>query len=214
MKLAISKLFPFTINPVECFGLQTLHIPALSMAPSPQQTSPPKTGAWGYGLYQSDIDFEMLDLVAAEAAMMMSDPECLRSSLIPEDFSLRAPVDRVAAVHQLEDGILHRLIRRLNHQNNHGAIVILGVVSMELGVKVNPEDLLAIKMALQRWGTYEVKRDQIVRALEVYSNDGEQWIFDGMRNMETAVVLDVANSPRQGTDRGQIIAEEHDGECQ
>lgn len=95
-------------------------------------------GTWGPSLYQSDIDLEMLDFVTDEAVRMVSDPECLRSSMMPEFFTLRAPINRAATVQQLEDRVLHRLVRRFNHQKNQAATVILGVVCMELGVKINP----------------------------------------------------------------------------
>ncbi|KAL8799225.1 MAG: hypothetical protein Q9182_006059 [Xanthomendoza sp. 2 TL-2023] len=171
------------------------------MSAGRQQARPKDTGTWGYGLYQSDVDLEMLDLVSIEAANMMSDPECLNSSLLPGYFTLRVPIDRAAAVRQLEAGVLHRLVRRFSQYKNHGAVVILGVVSMELGVKINPEDKLAMRMALMRWDIYEVKRDQIVRALEGYSNDGTEWRFDGKRIMEPARITDKAELPAQAVDK-------------
>ncbi|KAL8800976.1 MAG: hypothetical protein Q9200_007082 [Gallowayella weberi] len=171
------------------------------MSTGRQQAPATDTGTWGYGLYQSDVDLELLDLVSTEAANMMSDPECLYSSLLPGYFTLSAPIDKGAAVQQLETGVLHRLIRRFNPHTNHGAVVILGVVSMELGVKINPEDLLAMKMALMRWDVNEVKRDQIYRALDGYSNDGTEWKFDGKRTMQPAVISDMAELPKQEVDK-------------
>ncbi|KAL8863110.1 MAG: hypothetical protein Q9178_000484 [Gyalolechia marmorata] len=153
----------------------------------PQKPAPDNMSSWGTGLYQSDVDLDMLDLIAEEAVKMMSDPECLRSSLMPEFFTLRAPIDRPAAVEQLEGGVLHRLIRRFNHQKNQGAIVILGVVCMELGVKFNPEDRLSINMALMRWDMHEKKRDQVCQAFESYQNNGAVWRFDGKKVMETVI---------------------------
>ncbi|KAL8643448.1 MAG: hypothetical protein Q9226_008365 [Calogaya cf. arnoldii] len=144
-------------------------------------------GTCGSGLYQSDIDLDMLDLIAEEALKMMSDPECLRSAMVPEFFTLRAPIDRVATVQQLEDGVLHRMIRRFSHQKNHGAIVILGVVCMELGARFNPEDVLSIKMALTRWDANKIKKDQVCHAFESYQNNGAVWRFDGTKEAELAL---------------------------
>ncbi|KAL8729331.1 MAG: hypothetical protein Q9166_004828 [cf. Caloplaca sp. 2 TL-2023] len=171
-----------TIPPLLIYERQILHIY--------QQPSTPTMGTWGYNLYQSDVDLNMLDLIADEAAKMMSDPECLRSALIPDAYTLRAPIDKAATVQQLEDGILHRLIRRFNHQKNQGAITILGVVCMELGVKINPEDMLAIKMALMRCEMFEMKRDCIGQALQEYSNDGTVWKYNGKKLQKTATGTD------------------------
>lgn len=141
-------------------------------------------GTWGPSLYQSDIDLEMLDFVTDEAVRMVSDPECLRSSMMPEFFTLRAPINRAATVQQLEDRVLHRLVRRFNHQKNQAATVILGVACMELGVKINPEDMLSIKMALIRWDVNKIKKDQVCHAFASYQNNGAVWRFDRKKAVE------------------------------
>ncbi|KAL8686313.1 MAG: hypothetical protein Q9224_005484 [Gallowayella concinna] len=216
MIFALGKLLSCQVTEDEQPLPPTVHIRNPSLPLGRQEGYPTDTGTWGYGLYQSDADLEMLDLVTAEAARMMSDPKCLHSFLVPGSFTLRAPIDKGAAVQQLETGILHHLIRRFNHHKNHGAVVILGVVSMELGVKINPEDLLAMKMALMRWEIYEVKRDQIIRALNGYSNDGTEWRFDGKRMMEPAVVSDIAELPKRKAvkeiETGKLKTEDEDGE--
>lgn len=157
-------------------------------------------GTWGSGLYQSDIDLEMLDLITDEAVKMMADPECLRSSMMPEFFTLRAPIDRAATIQQLEDRVLHRLIRRFNHQKNQAAIVILGVVCMELGVKINPEDMLSIKMAFMRWDANKIKKDQVGRGFESYQNNGAVWRFDGKKAVEVALSPKDVGAVIRGTD--------------
>ncbi|KAL9628244.1 MAG: hypothetical protein Q9204_006011 [Flavoplaca sp. TL-2023a] len=139
---------------------------------------------WGPGLYQSDIDLEMLDLITDEAVRLVSDPECLRSSLMPDSFTLRAPIDRISTIQQLEDGLLHRLVRQFNHQKNQAAIVILGVVCMELGVRIAPEDMLSMMIALMKWDANRIKKDQVCQAFELYQNNGAVWTFDGKRAVE------------------------------
>ncbi|KAL8879281.1 MAG: hypothetical protein Q9192_008264 [Flavoplaca navasiana] len=158
---------------------------------------------WGPALYQSDIDLEMLDLITDEAVRLMSDPECLRSSMMPDSFSLRAPIDRVTTIQQLQDGLLHRLIRRFNHDKNQAAIVILGVVCMELGVRIALEDMLSIKIALMKWDANKIKKDQVCQALESYQNNGAVWMFDGKRAVEVRlsplVMTPEANQHEMGT---------------
>ncbi|KAL8843391.1 MAG: hypothetical protein Q9176_002004 [Flavoplaca citrina] len=158
---------------------------------------------WGPGLYQSDIDLEMLDLITDEAVRLMSDPECLRSSLMPESFTLRAPIDRVSTTQQLEDGLLHRLIGRLNHHRNQAAIVILGVVCMELGVRIAPKDMLSMMIALMKWDANKIKKDQVCQAFQSYQNNGAVWTFDGRRAVEVSLSpLDTtpeANKQEMGT---------------
>ncbi|KAL8883426.1 MAG: hypothetical protein Q9215_008236, partial [Flavoplaca cf. flavocitrina] len=158
---------------------------------------------WGPGLYQSDIDLEMLDLITDEAVRLMSDPECLRSSLMPESFTLRAPIDRVSTTQQLEDGLLHRLIGRLNHHRNQAAIVILGVVCMELGVRIAPEDMLSMMIALMKWDANKIKKDQVCQAFQSYQKNGAVWTFDGRRAVEVSLSpLDTtpeANKQEMGT---------------
>ena len=165
-----------------------------------QQSTPLKMGTWGSGLYQSDIDLDTLDLIAEEAVKMMSDPECLRSAMVPEFFTLRAPIDRTATVQQLEDGVLNRMIRRFSHQKNHGAIVILGMVCMELGARFNPEDMLSLKMALMRWDANKTKKDQVCLAYESYHNNGAVWRFDGMKGVELAVSPQEKGAEAKGGD--------------
>lgn len=137
----------------------------------------PLGAVWGHGIYQSDADFGLLDLIASEAADMMSDPECLRCPLMPEYFTLRAPIDKPSTVKQLNAGIFHRLVRRLNHQKNGMAIIVLAAVGMELGVKIKNEDMLLIKMMLMKTEMFQEKKDQMAEAIEDYRNDGTGWRF-------------------------------------
>ncbi|KAL8867035.1 MAG: hypothetical protein Q9198_008667, partial [Flavoplaca austrocitrina] len=167
---------------------------------------------WGPGLYQSDTDLEILDLITDEAVRLMSDPECLRSSMLPDSFTLRAPIDRVTTIQQLEDGLLHRLIGRFNHHRNQAAIVILGVVCMELGVRIAPEDMLSMMIALMKWDANKMKKDQVCQAFESYQNNGAVWTFNGERAVEVYLSpLDTtpeANKKEVGTDlQGPDVAD-------
>ena len=49
---------------------------------------------------------------------------------------------------------------------------------MELGVKINPEDMLSVKMALMSWDVNKIKKDQVRHAFESYQNNGAVWRFD------------------------------------
>lgn len=155
---------------------------------------------WGPALYQSDFDLEMLDLITDEAVRLMSDPECLRSSMMPDSFTLRAPIDRVSTIQQLEDGLLHRLIRRFNHHKNPAAIVILGVVCMELGLRIAPEDMVSIKIALMKWDANKIKKDQVCQAFESYQNIVAVWTFNGKRAVEVPLSLYEMVSEANGMD--------------
>lgn len=188
MILALGRLLSGPPSEQKCHRPPSPHRDEQQDLRDHQQPTPPKMGTWGSGLYQSDIDLELLDLITDEAVKMMADPECLRSSMMPEFFTLRAPIDRAATVQQLEDRVLHRLIRRFNHQKNQGAIVILGVVCMELGVKINPEDMLSIKMAFMRWDANKIKKDQVGHAFESYQNNGAVWRLDGKKAVEVALI--------------------------
>ncbi|KAI4101795.1 MAG: hypothetical protein L6R37_004772 [Teloschistes peruensis] len=112
--------------------------------------------SWGFGIYQSDSDLELLDHVAEEASIMFpkSALDCLRCPLFPANFTLRAPMDKIAVIAYLNDGIFKRLARRLKHQPNPMALILLAAVEMFLE-----------------------KRNQMVEALEGYRNNGIPWHF-------------------------------------
>ena len=167
---------------------------------------------WGPALYQSDIDLEMLDLITNEAVRLMSDPECLRSSMLPESFTLRAPIDRVTTIQQLQDGLLHRLIRCFNHDKNQAAIVILGVVCMELGVRIAPDDMLSIKIALMKWDANKIKKDQVCQAFESYQNNGAVWTFNGKRAVEVPLSSLAMTSEANQQEVGTVLQEPDAGD--
>ncbi|KAL9576640.1 MAG: hypothetical protein Q9212_006933 [Teloschistes hypoglaucus] len=135
--------------------------------------------SWGFGLYQSDSDFELLDHIAEEASTMVpkSALDCLRCPLFPAHFTLRAPMDKLAVIAYLNEGIFKRLVRRLNHQLNPLALIMLAAVGMELGVMIDKDDLLMIKMTVMKTEMFLEKRNQLVEALEGYRNNGIPWHF-------------------------------------
>lgn len=135
--------------------------------------------SWGFGLYQSDSDLELLDHIAEEASTMFpkSALDCLRCPLFPAHFTLRAPMDKLAVIAYLNEGIFQRLARRLNHQGNPLALIMLAAVGMELGVVIDKEDMLMIKMTVMKMEMFLEKRNQLVEALEGYRNNGIPWHF-------------------------------------
>ncbi|KAL8684431.1 MAG: hypothetical protein Q9218_008299, partial [Villophora microphyllina] len=118
---------------------------------------------WGFGIYQSDADLELLDLVAEEASAMFPATalDCLRSPLLPANFTLRGPIDKATVIANLNAGIFTRIARRLNHQGNPMAVVILAAVGMELGVVMEKDDMLMIKMTVVKTEMFLEKRAQI-----------------------------------------------------
>lgn len=135
--------------------------------------------SWGFGIYQSDSDLELLDHVAEEASIMFpkSALDCLRCPLFPANFTLRAPMDKIAVIAYLNDGIFKRLARRLKHQPNPMALILLAAVGMELGVMIDKDDMLMIKMTVMQTEMFLEKRNQMVEALEGYRNNGIPWHF-------------------------------------
>ncbi|KAL8717903.1 MAG: hypothetical protein Q9225_004896 [Loekoesia sp. 1 TL-2023] len=143
-------------------------------------------GVWGHGIYQFDSDLDILDLIAKEATKMFPDPDCLRCPLMSDYLTLRFPIDKPTTVEQLNAGIFHRLLRRFKHSKNDMAVILLAAVGMELGVKLDEEDILMIKVTVMKADIGDEKRDQMIKALEEYKNDGTEWDFNSNGVIETA----------------------------
>ncbi|KAL9007331.1 MAG: hypothetical protein Q9173_007365, partial [Seirophora scorigena] len=88
---------------------------------------------WGPHLYQSDAELLTLDAISLAASPLFPDPSALCSPLLPSHLTLRAPIDPVAVVRQLESGVLNRLLHRYQHAGDELALILLGTVAMELG---------------------------------------------------------------------------------
>ncbi|KAI4136580.1 MAG: hypothetical protein L6R39_007720 [Caloplaca ligustica] len=66
------------------------------------------------------------------------------------------------------------------------AVILLGCVAMELGVRFSDEDMLVVKMCVMRdskkgeGGGFlkeGTRRMEVLEALQGYGNDGERWVF-------------------------------------
>ncbi|KAI4247954.1 MAG: hypothetical protein LQ352_006044, partial [Teloschistes flavicans] len=167
---------------------------------------------WGFGIYQSDSDLELLDLIAEEASTMLpqSAIDCLRCPLLPANFTLRAPIDKPTVIAYLNAGIFKRLARRLKHQENPMALILLAAVGMELGVVIETDDMLMIRLTVMKTEMFLEKRDQIVEALEGYRNDGTQWRFrskveKGVGMKSKAMQIQVQEVEKRGARKQQQV---------
>ncbi|EON63549.1 hypothetical protein W97_02777 [Coniosporium apollinis CBS 100218] len=120
-------------------------------------------GAWGYGLLQSDHDYDCAGNLSDEAGIELFYPE-----------------DPEATRKKLDDGTLSRLFD--NHENRTFSpkctTIILGVLAMQVGAKIEDRHLDLLRSIYRSAGLYEEGERQMRKALERYKNDGTPYSID------------------------------------
>ncbi|KAL8854738.1 MAG: hypothetical protein Q9221_000521 [Calogaya cf. arnoldii] len=124
-------------------------------------------GAWGYGLFQSDNEFDVVvSDIDEEACKLAKDPK----------LTLFNPKNKKRVVKKLNNGLFHDLLQLFVRKEwNHG-VIYLAVLSMQLGVKIPATDLTYVHQTLNRTPMYEEAKAQVQKGLDGYK--GEAWDFE------------------------------------
>ncbi|KAL8835985.1 MAG: hypothetical protein Q9176_006554 [Flavoplaca citrina] len=132
-------------------------------------------GAWGYGLFQSDNEFDVVvSDIDEEACKLSKDPK----------LTLFKPKKEKRVVKKLNDGLFRELLQLFVRKEwNHG-VIYLAVLSMQLGAKIPAKDLAYVHQTLTRSPMYEEAKAQVQKGLEGYK--GEAWDFESNGLVETA----------------------------
>ncbi|KAL8901588.1 MAG: hypothetical protein Q9192_000470 [Flavoplaca navasiana] len=113
-------------------------------------------GAWGYGLFQSDNEFDVVvSDIDEEACKLAKDPK----------LTLFNPKNKKRVVKKLNDGLFHELLQLWEP-------------------KSRPKDLTFVHEILNRTPMYEEAKVQVQKGLEGYK--GEAWDFESKGLVETA----------------------------
>lgn len=135
-------------------------------------------GCWGRGLFQSDDDY---DIVRDLSAMFGCD------IFTPEN------EERAGIVKQLNDGLLARKFDKIMAHNFQPAtsyhsrdriVIILGILAMQLGAKIEHRHLTAMKVLRSKLPDM-VQQLQVVTALDEYKNNGTEWVLGSKGLVDT-----------------------------
>lgn len=130
-------------------------------------------GCWGYGLFQSDSD---LDLVC-------EIDEIARRHLPPTIESLQYPNDPSAARAALDAGALDKIYKDLGNKPIT-YLVYLFVMAMQLGCKISDWQREALGELVTMGGFYDVAQEQVAKALKEYK-EGEAYDFNSLGLLDT-----------------------------
>lgn len=124
---------------------------------------------WGRGLLQSDDDYQIAkDLSAMFGCQLLYPKE--------ED-------DKEGTIKKMNDGLLSQKFEKIlsadfrppsSYQKRERIAIILGMLAMELGAKIEERHMTALRVLRPMLPTIE-QQVQLVTALDEYKNDGTPW---------------------------------------
>ncbi|KAI0383949.1 hypothetical protein F5Y04DRAFT_287133 [Hypomontagnella monticulosa] len=124
---------------------------------------------WGRGLLQSDDDYQIADELSAMFG---------RELLYPGKEH-----DKEGTIKMMNDGLLSQKFEKilsadfkppLSHQKRERFVIILGLLAMELGARIEDRHMMALRVLRPMLPTIE-QQVQLVTALDEYKNDGTPW---------------------------------------
>ncbi|KAI4207114.1 MAG: hypothetical protein LQ349_009880 [Xanthoria aureola] len=140
-------------------------------------------GAWGYQLFNSDNEFELvIPDIDEQARKLAKDP----------NLTLYEPKNKKRVVKKLNDGLFHELLQLfISKEWKHG-VIYLAVLSMMLGAIIPATDLAYVAQTLKETPMYQEAKTQVQKGLEGYKNNGEPFDF-GSKSIIDAANASVAN---------------------
>lgn len=129
-------------------------------------------GAWGFGLFQSDAD---LDLIC--------EIDSLAQAYLPPKSSLEYPENRDVVRDALDQGSLAQILAQF--PSSPTATVYTIVLAMQLGAKISDEQRKMLGKQVEQGSFYDVAKQQVARAVKDYPNDGTPWEFNSLGLMDT-----------------------------
>jgi hypothetical protein len=136
-------------------------------------------GAWGYGLFQSDSDLDVLDEISSDVGKRINEP----------DVHLYHPENRKHVVNKLNDGVFHQLLEEYPAKKWKHGIILLGAASMQLGGHISEDDLKMLRTALIKTPMFDEAKAQMEKGLTEYKNDGTAWDFGSKGLIDTMMSM-------------------------
>ncbi|KAI4087685.1 MAG: hypothetical protein LQ339_008845 [Xanthoria mediterranea] len=136
-------------------------------------------GAWGYQLFNSDNEFDVvISDIDEQASKLAKDPK----------LTLYKPKNKKRVVKKLNDGLFHEVLQLfISKEWKHG-VIYLAVLSMMLGAIIPATDLAYVAQTLKETPMYQEAKTQVQKGLEGYKNIGEPFDF------ESKSIIDAANA--------------------
>ena len=142
-------------------------------------------GAWGYGIFQSDQELDVMEEITDEARKLAKNP----------DFDLWYPENHKDVVTELNAGVFHQLlVKFVDLKWNHG-VVYLAALTMQLGATINDTDMQTIRDTLPHTPMYDEAKGQMQKGINEYKSDGKPWDFESMGLHETMASDKAGNQP-------------------
>ncbi|KAL8955908.1 MAG: hypothetical protein Q9193_006401 [Seirophora villosa] len=125
-------------------------------------------GAWGYGLFQSNSDLDVLTDISADLAILVND----------SDIQLYYPEDPKHVAAKLNGGAFHELLSEYKGLGWKHGVILLGAATMWLGGDIAQDDMHVLRTTLQSTPMTDQAKAQMEKGLEGYKNNGEAWDFE------------------------------------
>ncbi|KAI4092287.1 MAG: hypothetical protein LQ344_003531 [Seirophora lacunosa] len=124
-------------------------------------------GAWGYGLFQSNSDLDVLADISADLAKLVNESE----------IRLYCPEDPKHVAAKLNGGAFHKLLSEYKGLGWKHGVILLGAATMWLCGYIAQDDMHFLRATLQSTPMTDQAKAQMEKGLEVYKNNGEAWDF-------------------------------------
>lgn len=136
-------------------------------------------GAWGYGLFQSDSDLDVLDEISSDVGKCINKPEV----------HLYHPENHKHVVAKLNDGVFHQILAEYQAKKwNHG-VILFGAATMQLGGHISDDDMKMLRTMLPQTPMYDESKAQMQKGLDGYKNDGTAWDFGSKGLIDTMMSM-------------------------
>jgi len=136
-------------------------------------------GAWGYGLFQSDSDLDVLDEISGDVGKRINEP----------DIHLYHPENRKHVIDKLDDGVFHQLLEEYQAKKWKHGVILLGAATMQLGGHVSEDDMNLLRTTLKKTPMHEEAKAQMQKGFDGYKNDGTAWDFGSKGLIDTMMSM-------------------------
>ncbi|KAL8752151.1 MAG: hypothetical protein Q9199_005946 [Rusavskia elegans] len=152
-------------------------------------------GAWGYQLFNSDNEFDVvISDIEEQASKLAKDPK----------LTLYEPKNKKRVVKKLNDGLFHELLQLFIRKEWKHGVIYLAVLSMRLGAIVPATALAYVGQTLKDTPMYQEAKTQVQKGLEGYKNNGEPWDFES-KDILDAANASVVNEQQEATGGFQML---------
>lgn len=138
-------------------------------------------GAWGYGLFQTDVELDLEWAMSVEVQEITKDPNFRflfgdnEVAVVSLPFPLQLPPRKLMTpiqVRQLNSGLFHTLLGKFRAAKRNYWVIYLGAFSMQLGATIQERDMQVLRETMQKTKMYVKAEWQMERAMSEYRNIG------------------------------------------